>query len=210
MPFLKFETPVKAQGDSFSLGKNDGANLGKPLIVVPIEYREHLITKFSKEPGHDPLGDPAVYVDVVDIRDTSEDAEGNPVQGRIYTNVLWMNPAVVDCIAPVILNAAIQDKTMAVKGAWQTPKHGGKNYIVIQNLEGQEEALAEAWYASQGHRIAEARAKWLEESAQVPARTGSPLTGPALSTMSSKAKPTADDAAELQRIIDQMTPAPSA
>jgi len=147
----------------------------RPLIVLVREHRTGIKTQFNSNPnkeGYKPEGGDGVTVDVADVR-TNE----------VWIDVLWMNAAVVDNLAPYIA------QPVAVKLAWQaSSKAGGKRFITVVPLDGQELSLAHQWALANPDRFETERTKRAQETTTA-AATAPATTTPATSTPGSSATP---------------------
>jgi len=110
--------------DDYTPNENNGDSL-KPseiidhLLIVRVRQRKDgIVTQYSPEGG------PGVVVDVVDLAD-----------GAVYSDVLWMNGALVDNLTPNV------GKTVAIKLVWVAGKNG-RNYVGIQAADEAEKTRA--------------------------------------------------------------------
>ncbi|MGI8313313.1 hypothetical protein [Saccharopolyspora hattusasensis] len=131
MELSGYEAPSRPNGDGLPAKEA----VDKPLIVVVREHRQGIVTKFS------PDGKDGITVDVADLTTDST-----------FLDVLWMNGAIVDGLAPHV------GKAMPVKLVW-TPGKSGYPYLSVAPLEGAELQLAAAWATKNGDRIERERAE---------------------------------------------------
>lgn len=145
------------QGDQFQAKEA----VDKPLIALVREHRENMTTKFK------PNGDGTGVI--CDIADTAT--------GKVYIDVLWMNGAVVDNLAPFLGQA------VPIKLVWTPSQNGGNPYISVKPLEGAELAVAQQWAAANPNRFETERAVRLNQKdgfappsapATVPAQQSAP------------------------------------
>lgn len=115
----------------------------KPLVVLVREHRTGIVTKFKPDGGDGVI---------VDVADSATD--------EVWVNVLWMNGAVCDNLAPYTGQA------VPVKLVWQASAKGGNSYICPAALEGDELATAGVWAQNNPHRFDTERQKRNTEAAQ--------------------------------------------
>jgi hypothetical protein len=128
------------------------------LVVLVREHRTGIVTKFKPDGGE------GVTVDVADVR-TNE----------VWIDVLWMNGAVVDNLAPYV------GQPVAIKLVWTPSASGGNPYIGVKALEGAELAAAQQWAAVNPTRFDQERSQRAaaaasDEAQQIP---GAPAQPPA-------------------------------
>jgi hypothetical protein len=116
-------TPNESSGDS--LKPSEIVDHG--LIVRVRQRKDGIVTQYTPEGG------PGIIVDVVDL-DHVDTATG-VVGPRAFTDVLWMNGALVDNLTPNV------GKTIAVKLVWSTGK-SGRAYVSIEAAGDAEKARA--------------------------------------------------------------------
>lgn len=102
----------------------------RPLVVLVKEHRTGIVTKFKPE-GGDGV--------VVDVADSNTDS--------VWLDVLWMNGAVVDNLAPFVGQA------VPVKLVWVASAKGGNAYIGVEPLEATELAQAQQWATANSGRF---------------------------------------------------------
>ncbi|WP_263251611.1 hypothetical protein [Saccharopolyspora rosea] len=103
----------------------------KPLVVLVREHRTGVKTKYNSDPnrpGYKPDGGEAVILDVADLTTNS-----------LYIDVMWMNGAVVDNLAPYLGQA------VPIKLVWTASAKGGNSYLTVEALTGAELEKAAAW-----------------------------------------------------------------
>jgi hypothetical protein len=121
-----FTPRERTDGDSFPAKEA----VDRSLIVLVREHRTGIVTKFKPEGGD------GVVVDVADTATNS-----------VWIDVLWMNGAVVDNLAPFL------GQPVAVKLEWVASAKGGNSYISVAPLEGAVLAQATAWAAANTNRF---------------------------------------------------------
>lgn len=116
--------------DDYTPNENNGDSL-KPseiighLLIVRIRQRKDgIVTQYSPEGG------PGIIVDVVDLED-----------GAVYSDVLWMNGAIVDNLTPNV------GKTIAIRLVWIAGKNG-RNYVGIEAADDTAKAKAGTFLTS--------------------------------------------------------------
>ena len=143
---------LKARGKAASFDPR--LNAGKPLIVVPREFRANFTTQRFPNPKD------VVIVDVVDL-----------LADTVHISVIWGGGAMVDAIkehvptdgqAPTPLPVVIQAASSAA----------GNSYYVLVPLEGAALQLAAAWDAKYPTRVDQERAQ--HDAAQASAPTATP------------------------------------
>lgn len=119
--------------DDYKPNENNGDNL-KPseiidhLLIVRVRQRkEGIVTQYS------PDGGPGVIADVVDL--DAVDTTTGVVAPQAYSDVLWMNGAIVDNLTPNV------GKTIAVRFVWVAGKNG-RNYVGIEAADDASKAKA--------------------------------------------------------------------
>ncbi|GAA0638068.1 hypothetical protein GCM10010174_69890 [Kutzneria viridogrisea] len=133
-----------AQGDSLQAKET----VDKPLVVLVREHRTGIITKFKPEGGE------GVQLDVAVI-----------AENKVYIDVLWMNGAVVDNLAPYLGQA------VPIKLVWTPSAKGGNPYISVRPLEGAELAAAQQWATSNPTRFDTERQQRATQAAQFQQQT---------------------------------------
>lgn len=108
----------------------------RPLIVRVVEHRTGVKTQYKPEGGE------GVQVDVADTAGDS-----------VWIDVLWMNGAVVDGLAPYVGQA------LPIKLVWTPSAQGGNAYIGVQALDGAELATAQQWASNNPTRFDTERAQ---------------------------------------------------
>lgn len=108
----------------------------RPLVVLVREHRMGIQSRFRTEPAD------GVVLDVADITSDS-----------VWIDVLWMNGAVVDGLAPYVGQA------VPIKLTWTPSAKGGNPYIAAAPLEGADLARAQQWAAANPNRFEQERAK---------------------------------------------------
>lgn len=141
------------------------------LLVAQVrEHRTGIVTKFKPEGGEGV---------VVDVADVTADA--------VWIDVLWMNGAVVDNLAPYL------GQTVPIKLVWTPSQKGGNAYIGVEALEGAELAQAGQWAQNNPTRFDQER---LERQSNNPAATQQPAapaaTAPAAAPAAQPQQATAD------------------
>jgi hypothetical protein len=130
---------MKAKGKASSFDPR--VNGGKPLIVVPREFRANFTTQRFPNPKD------VVIVDVVDL-----------LADTVHVSVIWGGGAMVDALkehipadgqAPTSLPVKIQAASAA----------SGNSYYVLVPLEGAALQLAAAWDAKYPNRVDQERAR---------------------------------------------------
>jgi hypothetical protein len=121
--------------DDYQPNENNGDSL-KPseiidhLLIVRIRQRkEGIVTQYTPEGG------PGVIVDVVDL--DAVDTTTGQIGPQAYSDVLWMNGAIVDNLTPNV------GKTIAIRLVWATGK-SGRNYVSIEAADEAGKAKAGA------------------------------------------------------------------
>lgn len=117
----------------------------KPLVVHVREHKTGIKTKFNQDPkqsGYKPDGADGVIVDVANV-DTDE----------VFIDVLWLNGAVVDNLAPYV------GQVVPVQLVWQAPANGGNSYISLVALVDAQLVKAQQWAAANPARFDAERAK---------------------------------------------------
>lgn len=132
-----------ANGKTGSFRPQD--NYGKPLIVVPREYREDFVTRQYPNPK------PAVFYDVVDL-----------LADTVIIGVVTGSKAIVDRLRDLIPSDGGEAPRLPVKIV-QLTGAAGNTYFSIEPLTqgSQEHALAMAWDSKYPTRIDDERAKKL-------------------------------------------------
>lgn len=147
---------LKAKGKAASFDPR--VNHGKPLIVVPREFRANFTTQRFPNPKD------VVIVDVVDL-----------LADTVYISVIWGGGAMVDAIkehipsdgqAPTPLPVMIQPTSSA----------SGNAYYVLVPLEGAALQLAAAWDAKYPTRVDQERSQ--HEAQQVAGGSTAPTVDP--------------------------------
>lgn len=133
---------LKAKGKASSFDPR--VNIGKPLIVVPREFRANFTTQRFPNPKD------VVIVDVVDL-------SANNWQGQIHISVIWGGGAMVDAIKEHVPTDGTAPTPLPVKIQRVDPNTGGNSYYVLIPLEGQELQLAQLWDQKFPTRVDEAR-----------------------------------------------------
>lgn len=108
----------------------------RPLVVRVVEHRTGVKTQYKPEGGE------GVQLDVAD---TASDS--------VWIDVLWMNGAVVDNLAPYV------GQVLPIKLVWTPSAQGGNPYIGVSALEGNELATAQQWAANNSNRFETERAQ---------------------------------------------------
>lgn len=150
-----FTPRTHSEGDSFPAKEA----VDRSLIVLVREHRTGIVTKFKPEGGD------GVVVDVADTATNS-----------VWIDVLWMNGAVVDNLAPYV------GQPVAVKLEWVASSKGGNSYISVVPLEGAVLAQASAWAAANPNRFdleRQARAAKASKPASTPPVPAAPSAPPA-------------------------------
>ncbi|GEL17660.1 hypothetical protein [Pseudonocardia asaccharolytica] len=134
----------------------------RPLIVFVREHRTGITTRFK--PDGDGVG---IILDIADVH-TNE----------VWLDVLWMNGAVVDNLAPYVGQA------VPIKLVWASPKNGGNPYISLVALDGPQLAQAQTWAAANPTRFDDERANRsaaaeADDAQTQAASTSSPPSAPA-------------------------------
>lgn len=147
---------LKAKGKAASFDPR--VNHGKPLIVVPREFRANFTTQRFPNPKD------VVIVDVVDL-----------LADTVHISVIWGGGAMVDAIKehvpvdgqpPTPLPVMIQPTSSAA----------GNSYFVLVPLEGPALQLAAAWDAKYPTRVDQERAQ--HDAAQASGATAAPTADP--------------------------------
>lgn len=122
--------------DDYTPNENNGDSL-KPseivghLLIVRIRQRKDgTVTQYTPEGG------PGIVVDVVDLDATN--TETGVIGPIAYSDVLWMNGALVDNLTPNV------GKTIAVKLVWVKGK-SGREYVSIDPADDAGKAKAGAY-----------------------------------------------------------------
>jgi hypothetical protein len=122
--------------DDFTPNENNGDSLkpseivGHLLIVRVRQRKEGIVTQYTPEGG------PGVTVDVVDL--DHADTDTGVIGPKAFSDVLWMNGALVDNLTPNV------GKTIAIKLVWATGK-SGRAYVSIEAADVAEKAKAAAY-----------------------------------------------------------------
>lgn len=116
-------TPNESSGDSLKPSEI----VGHVLVVRVRQRKDGIVTQYTPEGG------PGIVVDVVDLDHVDTDTE--VIGPRAFTDVLWMNGALVDNLTPNV------GKTIAVKLVWATGK-SGRAYVAIEAATDAEKARA--------------------------------------------------------------------
>lgn len=127
----------------------------RPLIVSVREHRTGIITQYRPEGGAGV---------VCDVADTNSDS--------VWIDVLWMNGAVVDNLAPYV------GQVVPVKLAWTPSARGGNAFIGVQALDGADLATAQQWASANPTRFETERAARGSGNGQQ-TDTGQPAPAPA-------------------------------
>lgn len=110
-----------------------------PLILLVREHRTGVRTKYNSDPnqpGYKPEGSEAIVVDAA-----------NPSTDSVWIDVLWLNGAIVDNLAPYIGQA------LPIKLVWTASAKGGYPYLSVQALDGPELATAQQWANNNPNRF---------------------------------------------------------
>lgn len=102
----------------------------RPLVVLVREHRTGIVTQYR------PDGANGVVCDVADTNTNS-----------VWLDVLWMNGAVVDNLAPYVGQA------VPIKLTWTPSARGGNAFIGVQALDGAELATAQQWASANPNRF---------------------------------------------------------
>jgi hypothetical protein len=119
--------------------------IGKTLVVFVREHKTGIKTKFNQDPkekGYKPDGGDGVIVDVADVN-TNE----------VWIDVLWLNGAVVDNLAPYVGQA------VPIELVWTPSQKGGNPFIGVAALEGLRLQTAQQWAAANPTRFDTERAQ---------------------------------------------------
>lgn len=146
---------LKAKGKASSFDPR--TNFGKPLIVVPREFRANFTTQRFPNPKD------VVIVDVVDL-----------LADTVHVSVIWGGGAMVDAIKEHVPADGAEPTKLPVKIS-TAQSASGNAYYILEPLEGQMLQLAGAWDAKYPTRIDQERAQ--HEAAQV-AGVGAPAVDP--------------------------------
>lgn len=151
MQLGNYAPPSRVDGDV--LQARDAVD--RPLVVLVREHRAGIVTKFKPDGGE------GVTLDVADIR-----------TGEVWIDVLWMNGAVVDGLAPYVGQA------LPIKLVWTPSAKGGNPYISVQALTDGDLGMAQQWALANASTFDTVRAQRQAQAAnpQVP---GAPATPPA-------------------------------
>lgn len=143
---------------------------GRTLVVLVREHRTSITTKYKPE------GAPGVIVDLVDVD-----------QDAVWCDVLWMNGAIVDNLAPYVGSA------VPITLSWSASQSGGYPYLSVSALEGTPQTQAEQWAAANPTRFDEERASRGLSSAQTAsASAAGSSAAPAGPVAAQSASPPAD------------------
>jgi len=146
---------LKAKGKASSFDPR--VNAGKPLIVVPREFRANFTTQRFPNPKD------VVIVDVVDL-----------LADTVHISVIWGGGAMVDAIKEHVPTDGTEPTRLPVM-IQATSSAAGNSYYVLVPLEGPALQLAGAWDAKYPTRVDQERAK--HEAEQV-ATAGAPTVDP--------------------------------
>lgn len=120
-------TPRERQdGDTFPAKEA----VDRALVVLVKEHRTGIVTKFKPEGGD------GVVVDAADV-----------ATNEVFLDVLWMNGAVVDNLAPFVAQA------VPIKLVWIASAKGGNAYIGVESLDGPLLTQAQTWAAANAGRF---------------------------------------------------------
>lgn len=125
--------------DDYTPNENSGDSLkpseivGHQLIVRVRQRKDGIVTQYTPEGG------PGIVVDVVDL-DATDTATG-VIGPKAYSDVLWMNGALVDNLTPNV------GKTIAVVLVWVKGKNG-REYVSIEAADDAAKAKAGAYLTS--------------------------------------------------------------
>jgi hypothetical protein len=146
---------LKAKGKASSFDPR--VNGGKPLIVVPREFRANFTTQRFPNPKD------VVIVDVVDL-----------LADTVHVSVIWGGGAMVDAIKEHVPVDGQEPTKLPVKIS-AASSAAGNQYYVLEPLDGAALQLAGAWDAKFPQRIDAERAR--HEAEQV-AGGGAPAADP--------------------------------
>lgn len=144
---------LKAKGKASSFDPR--VNHGKPLIVVPREFRANFTTQRFPNPKD------VVIVDVVDL-----------LADTVHVSVIWGGGAMVDAIKEHVPTDGGEPTKLPVKIGAATAASGNQYYVLVP-LEGAELQLAGAWDAKYPTRVDQERAQ--HDAAQA---AGAPAADP--------------------------------
>lgn len=140
--------------------------IDKALVVFVREHKSGIKTKFNQDPkekGYKPDGGDGVIVDVADV-----------VANTVYIDVLWLNGAIVDNLAPYVGQA------LPIKLVWTASQGGGKPFIGVQQLDGGHMQVAQAWAAANPTRFDTERAQRVANAAAFEATATPVAAAPAI------------------------------
>lgn len=129
---------MKAKGKASSFDPR--INGGKPLIVVPREFRPNFTTQRFPQPKD------VVIVDVVDL-----------LADTVHVSVIWGGGAMVDAIKDHVPAEGQEPTKLPVK-IGQAQAASGNQYYILEPLEGAALQLAAAWDAKHPNRVDNERA----------------------------------------------------
>lgn len=131
MELGSFTPKERASGDQ--LPAKEAA--GRTLVVQVREHRTGVKTQYKPE------GANAVIVDLADVD-----------QDAVWCDVLWMNGAIVDNLAPYVGSA------LPITLSWAASQSGGHPYLSVSALESGPQAQAEQWASANPQRFDQERA----------------------------------------------------
>lgn len=172
---------LKARGKASSFDPR--TNHGKPLIVVPREFRQNFTTPRFPTPKD------VVIVDVVDL-----------LADTVLISVIWGGGAMVDAIKQHVPAEGQEPTKLPVMIQPATSANGGTYYVLVP-LDGQMLALAQAWDAKYPTRVEQERVNHEAQQATNPggfSTIGAPGVAPV--------DPMAAALAALQGVGPQSTP----
>jgi hypothetical protein len=130
---------LKAKGKASSFDPR--VNGGKPLIVIPREFRPNFTTQRFPNPKD------VVIVDVVDL-----------LADTVHVSVIWGGGAMVDAIKEHVPAEGQEPTKLPVK-IQAASSAAGNSYYVLAPLEGQMLQLAAAWDAKYPTRVDQERSQ---------------------------------------------------
>lgn len=131
---------LKAKGKASSFDPR--TNHGKPLIVVPREFRANFTTQRFPNPKD------VVIVDVVDL-----------LSDTVHISVIWGGGAMVDACKEHVPADGGAPTPLPVMIKRVDPGTGGNSYYVLAPLEGQALQVAQMWDAKYPTRVDDERAR---------------------------------------------------
>jgi hypothetical protein len=130
---------LKAKGKASSFDPR--VNGGKPLIVIPREFRPNFTTQRFPNPKD------VVIVDVVDL-----------LADTVHVSVIWGGGAMVDAIKEHVPAEGQEPTKLPVK-IQAASSAAGNSYYVLAPLDGAALQLANAWDAKFPQRVDQERAR---------------------------------------------------